>query len=433
MVTVAEYRLIHSLFLAVLEQQFTRPVPIPDAVEKILQTQDSSDEEQPLPEAAVAWLDLTGAAIHTHRLRRYGQENGIAEPAAQALLRFWASRRTPTAEDRDKADWLGTHIFRAREAENKEPVGWVKNELQSLLKGIPFAPLSHEAQSFLGDLPPLLDDARYLGSFSQIPDSRILDRGRELKAQIGEDFCNPVALAAVINYNVVVGKKFDELLDRAVGEPHETSTGANVRQLREALRNDYHSNAAAIQQLADLTRKQPAEKTEVQADFGPEPLLDHQLQRMGIDSKHELAKLRGRIRDLVKKLMADPTVRSIRICGSPLSLNDWEVNAFRSLTTKREENLQGAFARTVSRAMAFVVRIYEELYAYETKKGTGDAGWKKHHDALFYVLYEGRGQKTSLLQLALLHRKSGFPDLAQQLVTTAEKLDANLARIEELF
>lgn len=433
MVTVAEYRLIHSLLLAVLEQQFARPVPVPDAVEKVLQSDNSSEEDPPLPEAAVAWLDLLGAAISTHRLRRYGQENGFEEPAAQALLRFWASRKTPSAEERDKADWLATHFFKVREAETKEPVGWVKNELQVLLKGIPFLPLSHEAQSFLGELPALLDDARYVGSFSQIADSRLLERGRELKAQLGEDFCNPVALAAVINYNGVVGKKFDELLERAVKEAQKASSGANVRPLTEALRNDYASNASAIQQLADLTRKQVPEKAEVQADIGPEPLLELQLNRMGIDSKHELSKLRGRIRDLIPKLKADPKIRSIRICGSPLSLNEWEVNAFRALTTKREENLQGAFARSVSRAMAFVVRIYEELYAYETKKGAGDAGWKKHHDALFYLLYEGRVHKASLLQLSLLHRKSAFPELAQQLATTAEKLEANLVRIEELF
>ena len=79
------------------------------------------------------------------------------------------------------------------------------------------------------------------------------------------------------------------------------------------------------------------------------------------------------------------------------------------------------------------MRVYEELYAYETKKGAGDAEWKKHHNALFYLLYEGHDLKTSLLQLSLLHRKSGFPELAQQLVTTAEKLEANLARLEKLF
>lgn len=433
MVTISEFRLIHSFFLAVLGQQFERPVPIPDAVQKILETADAEAELQPLTETAVAWLDLIGAAISPFRLRQYGQKNRLDQDAARALLRFWASRRKRSIEELDKVDWLVTQFFRVREEQSKEPVGWVTGELQGLLKGIPFPKLGNDAQSFLGELPPMLDDVRYLGAFSQIADSRILERGRELKAQIREDFCNPVALAAVINYNIVLGNKFEELLDRAILQLRDTAPANTVHDLQEALQNDYRSNGGAIHQLADLTRKEMSEKADVQGAADSDSLLDQQLERLGIDSARELSKLRGRIRELAKKMMEDTDVRSIRICGSPLSLDKWEADSLRSLTGKREENLQGAFARNVSRAIAFLVRIYEELYAYETKKGAGNVEWMKHHAALFYLLYEGRQHQALLQQLALLHRKGGFPDLAQQLVSTADKLDANLARLKDLF
>ena len=433
MVTISEFRLIHSFFLAVLGQQFDRPVPIPDGVQKILETTDPEAELQPLTEMAVAWLDLIGAAISPFRLRQYGQENGLDQEAARALLRFWASRRKRSIEELDKVDWLVTKFFRVREEESKQPVGWVTGELQGLLKGIPFPKLGHDAQSFLGELPPLLDDVRYLGTFSQIADSRIPERGRDLKAQIREDFCNPEALAAILNYNVVLGNKFEELLDRAILQARETAPANTVHDLQEALKNDYRSNGGAIQQLADLTRKEIPEKADVQVAAGPDPLLDQQLERLGIDSTRELSKLRSRIRELAKKMMEDAHVRSIRICGSPLSLDKWEADSLRSLTGKREENLQGAFARNVSRAIAFLVRIYEELYAYETKKGAGNVEWMKHHAALFYLLYEGRAHLAVLQQLALLHRKGEFPELAQQLASTADKLEANLARMKDLF
>jgi hypothetical protein len=365
-VTVEEFGLVHSLFLEILERQFERPVPIPDAVEKLLQGGDSS-EDQPLPEAAVAWLDLLGAAISPCRLRRYGQEHAMEEPARRALLRFWASRRGRSADDLDKVDWLATHFFRAREEESKEPVGWVKNQLQELLKGIPFAPLGHDAQSVLGELPPLLDDSRYMGSFSQIPESRILERGREFKTLMGDDFCHPSALAAVINYNLVMGNKFDELLDRALTEAGKTAPASDVHRLEEAFRGDYRAHEAVIRELADLTRKPEPEKEVQIAGPAREPLLDEQLERLGIAKDRELYKLRSRVKDLAKKLTQETAVRSIRICGSPLPLEKWEAEALCSLGGKREENLQGAFARSVSRAIAFIVRIYEELYAYETK------------------------------------------------------------------
>lgn len=433
MITVEELGLIHLLFLAILERRFERPVPVPDAVQKLLHG-GASWEDQPLPESAVAWLDLLGGAISPRQLRRYGQENAMEEPACRALLRFWASRSGRSADDLDKVDWLTTHFFQARQEESKEPVGWVKSQLQELFKGIPFVPLGHETQSVLGDIPPLLDDARYLGSFSRIPESRILERGRELKALMGDDFCNPSALAAVVNYNLVVGKKFEELLDRALMEARKTAPASDVHRLQEACRGDYRVNGAVIQELANLTRKPEPEKAEVQiAEPVREPLLDEQLERLGIAKDRELYKLRSRVKELAKKLMQDAAVRSIRICGSPLSLEKWEAEALCSLGGKREETLQGAFARSIARAIGFIVRIYEELYAYETKKGAGDADWRKHHNALFYLLYEGRTHKTALLQLSLLHRKNELPELAQQLGKTADKLEANLGRLEDLF
>ena len=327
MVTVAEFREIHSLFLAILQPQLEHPLFLPEGVMKTGTEEDSSASPQGVSENAMAWLEIAGAAISLYRLRLYAREHGIAEPASRALLRFWVAKKTHFPEDHEKVDWLATYFFKAREQESKEPTGWVKTELQQLLKGIPTPPLGSDAQSLLGELPPLLDDARYLGAFSQITDTNLLERGREMKAQLGDDLFNPVALAAVVNYNLVLGRKFDELLDRAILQARDAAPSTNVHQLTEALHNDYRSNAGVIQQLADLTRKQLPEKAEIQVGSGPEPLLDQQLKRLGIDSTHETAKVRGRIRDLITKLMADPTIRSIRICGSPLSLQEWEVNA----------------------------------------------------------------------------------------------------------
>jgi hypothetical protein len=435
-VTLLEFRLIHSFFLDVLGQHFEYPVPIPEQIQRALQDGDLPTEELPPIETALTWLDLLDAGISPQRLRRYGKEHRIEEPASRALLRFWASRGTSSPENRYKVDWLVTHHFRVRAEEQEQPVGWVKSELRALFEGIPFPPLGPEAQTFLEEIPPLLDEVRYLGTLSQIPDSRVLDRGRELKAQLGRDFCNPAVLAAIVNYNLVFGKKFDELLEQplTVSRPAgDTHPEVDLGQLIESLRNDYPSNTGVISQLSGLTRRQPAEKGTAPAERGLTLLLEQQLECIGIDPARELSKLRGRIRELAKKMMQDAHVRSIRICGSSLSLDTWEADSLRSLTGKREENLQGAFARSVSRAIAFLVRIYEELYAYETKKGAGNLEWMKHHAALFYLLYEGRGHQAVLQQLALLHRKGGFPELSQQLVSTAEKLEANLARLKDLF
>lgn len=435
--TIAEFRHLHLFFLDLLGPQFFRQLPIPEETQTVASPEDSAVASQPVSESLQEWLERLDGSIGPDQLRQYGQEKGIAEPLSRALLRFWIGKKIHSVADQDKVDWLATHLFRTREQESGQPTGWAKTEIQSLLQGIPFPPSPREAEVILEELPPLLDDVRYLQSFSQLLDSRIIERGRELKTQLDNAFFHPIVLAAIINYNLILGKKFNELLDQeqariqqSGSEPPETPGG----NLRESLQGEYRRNAAIVQQLPQGDLSSPdAEPENTELLTSLETLLTRHLQeRLGIDNKHEEAKIRGRMRELATNARSNPAIRSLRICGTPLPLEGWEVQALRSLLSRRGEDLRKAFARGISWAVAIRVRIQEEQYAYDTKRKTGDPA-KKHYDSLFYLLCEGQNHKASLIRLSYLHRKGGFRELAQQLVVAADKLTATLAKVEEFF
>ena len=432
MATATEFAYLHSTFLTILEKELGGFPPVPEAVEEILNRQGDA-AAQPIPDEMSSWLDLLDLGISPQRLRTYGQRHRVPEKTIRLLLRFYAGRKPHFPADRDKVDWLATYLFRMRESEGNRPPGWAKSELQEILKGIAFPTLSAESQTVLSELPPLLQDINDMRDLSQITDSRLLERVRSLKRNVGEEYSHPVVLAAIVNYNLVLGKKFDELLKQALEQAHNLLSSQQISKSfdeQELIWSDYHSNVDALQQLSDWSRTRPPEKEEpvpVQ-----ESVVDRQLERLGIDSTREASKLKNRIKELANHLRANPAITSVRVCGTPLPLEVWESHSFQTLFQQREQNLRADFARTVTLALAIVLRIYEELYAYQNAKSLGEQ-WRKQSDSLFYLLCEGLRLKETLLRLSFVARKSGDPEMAQHFTLTAEKLETNLAKVSELF
>ncbi|MBI3895164.1 MAG: hypothetical protein HY313_04465 [Acidobacteria bacterium] len=431
-VTATEFARLHSIFLSILGNELGSFPPVPEAVEEIMNRQGDA-AATPIPDEMGAWLDLLDMAISPQRLRNYGQRQRLEEPAIVSLLRYWVAKAPHTPADRDKVDWLATYLFRMREEESNRPTGWAKSELLEILKGIPSPSLSQNTQLALAELPSLIQDITDLQTLNQITDTHLLAKGRTLKKQVGEEYFHPTVLAAIVNYNLMLGKRFEELMKQALDQTHSLRASQELRETfseEELVWDDYHTATHALQQLSDLSRAKPLE-TESPAVI-QETALDPHLMRLGIDSTREASKLQGRIKELASHLRANPAITSIRICGKPLSLEDWESQSFQSLSWQRESGLRGEIIEAISRAIGFILRIEEELYAYQNKKSLGDQ-WRKHLDSLFYLLCEGLRHKANLLRLSLIARKSKSPEMAQHLTLTAKKLETSLAKVSDLF
>lgn len=432
MTTKAEFCRLHSIYSDILGTELERLPPVPQEVTQVLGQAEGPAASELVPETIQPWLDLLDLAVSPHRLRRYGQENGLDELTVGALLRFLVGKKIHTQSDREKVDWLATYLSRLQEQQTQEPTGWAKTDLQQLLRGIPFRPLNHASQALLAEIPPLLDDAREQGNFSDILDSRLLQRGRILKSQFDEDFFHPTVLAAIVNYNLMAGKKFQGLLEQSLqlvrgqqSSPKETA----VFDPHELLWGDYRSTSEGLRSLSELMPQEKA--ADVATGLAGEGFLEKQMEGLGIDCKRGAAVLRKWTLELAKHLKTDKSIRSLRICGTSIPLEEGEIFAFRALGAEATPTLKGEFARHVCHAVAICVRIYEETYTYEKKKESS-FDWRKHLNALLYLLYEGRGHKEALLRLATVCRTGGFTDMSRQLVSTANKLEENLSNTEML-
>ena len=77
-------------------------------------------------------------------------------------------------------------------------------------------------------------------------------------------------------------------------------------------------------------------------------------------------------------------------------------------------------------------RVEEDLPAYFETKGNEHV-WKRHCDALIYLLHEGRRQLELLKKLSGDSEKRGLQEKSKQLLSTAEKLESYLTRLATLF
>ncbi|MBI2820315.1 MAG: hypothetical protein HYX73_10075 [Acidobacteria bacterium] len=436
MATTKEFREIHSIYQTLLEGGLKHSFPLPQVVEEMLDPKKSANESQPVPRAAEEWLELLDMAVTPHMMRSYFNERGAQDSSLRVLIRFIVSKKSHSQDDRDKVDWLATHLFKLREEQKRRPTSWPKTDVIEILEGFDFPMLSRYAEDLLMEMPALLDEVKFFEHFSQITDSRILQRARDLKNQFGDEFFQPDVLAAVVNYNLFFGNKFHSLMQDTLRQVHEfAQTGENrPPTTAQIMDSDYRLTADALRQLSEIGRKEvvvgatsPAGNL---AGQGVPP--EQQLRQLGVDVEQEVLYLRNRTEELTMRLRSNLNMTSVPNSFAPLMLSEWEAAAFRTLFPESEQSFRADFARGLCRAITLIYRIYEEIPHYLEKKGS-EYLWKRHYDSLVYLLYEGRNQKEILGQLAGLSEKRGLPEKSRQLQSTVQKLDTALAKVAELF
>ena len=451
MITVEEFSHAHSLLIAIVEKELGRPRILPESVKMALDLKSPAAVNKPVSEDIHQWLELQDLAVSPHMLRRYITDSHVEEPAIRALIRFLVAKNPHSQDDRNKVDWLATHLVRVRQERRQQPIGWPRTEVDEILQGMELPALTAHTEDLLTELPSLLDEVKYLERFSQITDSRIIERARDLKDELGEEFFHPDVLTAIVNYNLTFGRKFHQLLQETVQKIREflqaqpESLSPNTQELLES---DYRTTTGAFQHLSTLGRKPEPEKRaeETLADRpglpseekhtkeAVAPLLntEKELIGLGIDPGRQGERLRNRVREIALRLISNPRLTFIPTPLGSLRLEEWESAALQADYPVAEESFRAAFARSVSTAIGVMMRIDEELQPYHETRGH-ETVWKQHHDALVYLLYEGRRLKAVLTGLSADSQKRGLPDKSKQLHATAEKLEASLSKLTTIF
>jgi hypothetical protein len=131
-ITASEFSLLHAVFSGIVEKELGHPIPLPQEVREATGARDSLPG-QAAPESCAHWLTLLDLAISPHKLRGYVAAEDPEEPALLALIRFLVFKKSHSETDRDKVDWLFTHLFKKREERRGTPTGWPRKEIQEIL------------------------------------------------------------------------------------------------------------------------------------------------------------------------------------------------------------------------------------------------------------------------------------------------------------
>jgi hypothetical protein len=431
-----EFREIHAIYETLVQNELKHGFPVPELVAGLLDPAGAAKEAAAVPREAEEWLELLDLAVTPHMMRSYIKDRGAEDGTLRVLIRFLVGKKAHSLDDRDKVDWLATHLFKLREEQKRRPASWPKNDILEILDGFDFPMLSRYGEDLLMEMPALLDEVKFFEAFSQITDSRIIQRARDLKNQFGEEFFHPDVLAAVVNYNLFFGSKFHALMEDTVRQVREFAQANHENRppsTAQIMDSDYRLTADALRQLSDLGRREILAAGASAGNLAGQNLPpEQQLKQLGVDIDQENLYLRNRMEELTMRLRSNLNMTSVPNSFAPLMLSEWEASAFRTLFPEVEQSFRADFARGLTRSITLVYRIYEEIPQYLEKKGT-EYLWKRHYDSLVYLLYEGRAQKDVLNQLATASEKRGLPEKARQLQATSQKLDTGLAKVAELF
>ncbi|OFV95131.1 MAG: hypothetical protein A3F68_10695 [Acidobacteria bacterium RIFCSPLOWO2_12_FULL_54_10] len=453
MITFEEFALTHSFLNRILENELKQTRIIPDNVKEILDEKRPEQIRSHVSEAAQQWLELLDLAVTPHLIRKHAKDPAVQENELRSFIRFLLTKKAHSVDDRDRVDWLATYMVRTIKERAGEPVGWPRKEISEIADGLPLLPLSGRGEEVLTELPSLLDEVKYLERFSQITDTRIIERARELKNDLGEEFFHPDVLTAIVNYNLVFGKKFDQLV-------HETEDKikhflkdqpeTTPEKTREQLEEDYRTTNEAFQQLSKLGKlsaekqreeekqqdpfaaQQPGENQEPARPAAAPLTMEEELIGMGIDPGRQNEQALKRMREVALRIKANPRLSLIGSTVHPFQLDEWEKNALIAEFPATEESFRASFARVIAKCIGLALRIDEELPLYfETERH--ETSWKQHHDALIYLAYEGRRLSGVIANLTEDAQKKGLHEKVRQIKTTSLKLESAMRKLSSVF
>ncbi|OFW00087.1 MAG: hypothetical protein A3F68_00825 [Acidobacteria bacterium RIFCSPLOWO2_12_FULL_54_10] len=439
MLSRQEFLLLHPIYAGIAEKELGHGIPYPACAYLLRDDVDSAADAAVAPETE-HWLNLLDFLVTPHRLRVYLLETNAEETILQALLRYLAGKKKRSAQERDKVDWLVTHIFRMREERQGKLIGWPKPELEEMLSGIQFKEPSSQTESNLLEIPFLLDEAKQFNNFREMTESGIVQRVRDLKNNFGEDFFHPEVLAAIIHYNLLFGRKFRKLLEETVHRVRQLvkpEMNEGIPDTRELLQIDYRAASNAFKKIVELDRKEPPAKTPTVSRTSTSGIFasltrEEHLRNMGINSGKEAEALKIRVQELRVRCRANPTLKSLPSAHEPLDLMDWELAAMRNELPENEESFRVEFTQELCQSVGIIYRIHEEIPLHKEKKEPQEE-WKKHYDSLVYLLFEGNEKKASLARLSAQCQQRGLLEKAKQLQWTAERLEKSLSKVASLI
>jgi hypothetical protein len=359
--------------------------------------------------------------------------------------------------DHDRFEWLLTYLFRRRMQTGEGSEASIGAQLLDMFPTLAQTPLTPVAQENLSKLLAIVEEIKSYTNLLQLTSSRLVTRGRELKESFGEERHRPAVLAAVVKYNLLLGREFRVLFERVAQQNRELAA-----QLATA---DYRGNVEPLHELATATQNNdatvtlkrppaltpnpppvaPAATASV-APSAPAPFVPGRgavafasagaftgafesevspitgPQQDNVQHLVERRRLRSAMENLAThfSIPEHKVTNSINVVDAPLAYEDWEARALTTNFPKEEKSFRAEFARTLKDAGVLLYRIAEEKSQLK-RKNHPDAR-KPHEESLSWLYAQAQAQVQTLRQFAEDIGKRGLPEKQQQILLTALRL-----------
>ena len=199
-------RRLHPIY-AELAREFAIDVPARTDLETQVETPARESVEQ-----AQQWLNAMDGKIQVHQLRQFLQTSSVVDnDGLIVLLQHYLGKMPRTDSSRDKIDFLLVQYFSQAAPtdldDNSADIACVAQGMEPVLGKVELrTPL------WLNALDRVLESARRCRSLDELLHGGILEQGRKAKAQAGDLFYLPIALAAFTRFGYLMRRVFFRLM-----------------------------------------------------------------------------------------------------------------------------------------------------------------------------------------------------------------------------
>lgn len=161
---------------------------------------------------AQAWLETMDGRIQVHQLRQFLQTSPLAdtERLRTLLLRFLRKKKH-TSGDRDKIDFLLVQFFSLSAPIQLNDAECDLDCLAQVLQPV-LGRVEPKIPDWLKTLDQVIESANGCHRLSELFSGRLLEQGRKLKVQCGEEYFQPTAMLAFARFNFLIRRVFFRLM-----------------------------------------------------------------------------------------------------------------------------------------------------------------------------------------------------------------------------
>jgi hypothetical protein len=432
---------VHGFYIGLIEHALAHSVPMPSETAKA--AEDREHIEQSI-EVLQRWLDLLDMAI-TPPMVRDALKDVTSDTTAEALLRYYTQKTSPTENDRDKADFVATFLYRRMAGDRKQEdlSADFQKQLEKTLAGIAVPELPKERAQLVGEFEFIRQEVEDIRHFDKLVDSGISQRVREIKQSLQQSFYHPHALATIAAYNAFFGARFDELFHQAaqhikafaaqavqqgasimskvdgdVTMQHLHDVGDDVLNVEYGRAQEQFRKVSQFKKAVD--KKMPAGRPAAAVGGGGTATAVAPAAMANDVEEGRIRSISESIRNFVRAAdnKGGPVV--VPLPHGNCAITPAEVEAFRA-DFLQEKSFRADYARCMQRSVVLQTRMIAEMRDYQAKRNS-EYLWKPHADALAYLLASANRETENAGALIGLAQQRGLSDKISAMKTTVDKL-----------